>query len=577
MPQERTFYFSVPKKTIEFENSGNNSILEEYDYYSDGIALHKIKIKQVRGEEPETITTIEPIMKGNLNPKNICRLEFCEGAKEKVMWEMEYEGKKIVGDLTSVCEEICSYGKTSMDVRSFKNVLSAIIRAMQVPTKIVYPTTGFFLENNEIVFVGPERAYPLLDTQKKYVKSIASVLQPPSEEKKKEVLQASVDFITAMPERNKNSALISRGFSFVAPLGYVLKQTPLGVFPYLYLYGEKGSSKTHIADVSATYTFGETDHLTSDSVNSAFRLGIEFASCTFPRVIDEAHDVFIDNISTFKSAATSTIATKRGNKDKTLDAYPSFCPPIFTSNMLPITVEQDQSNALMDRIIIDECFSGQDFDKEKYRKAHLTMIKDGWVLGNLIIRFLSEQKIEEVKKGITEIADYIQDKSGGTITQRRAYCLAYLVWGIESYTLVLAKHGIENPWGSLKTMDILEMVVKKSITDTIKDEDKVIGFLDWAFAISRGKLEEAEKMGIFEGNPDVEDSYIILLANSIRKYAQHIGIKHPPYSSLKELAADLGRIGIVVEPTGHKTKGNDSKWGIKVGREQFNSIIECKR
>jgi hypothetical protein len=460
-----------------------------------------------------------------------------------------------------------------MDVRNFKNVLSAVLRQMDIKTKEVYPAVGFYMQEGKVIYASNEMVFPLLDAQKRYASLIKECEKEYPDEKKKEVLQASINFIMAMPKDNQLSALITRGFSFISPLGYMLKQSPLGVFPYLYLYGEKGSSKTHIADVSTTYTFGEKEHLTSDSVNSAFRLGMEFSSCTFPRVIDEAHGIFTDNISTFKSAATSTIATKRGNKDKTLDTYPSFCSYLFTSNMIPIAPEEDQANALMDRVIVVECFSGRDFDRGKYLPAHTYLLQNGAVLGGMIIEILKNINYPDFQSQILDLANTIQDENPQT-TQRRAYCLAYLVWGVQEYLMLLAKYGLDNPWKEYSNRKIMDMIVNKAKADTMDENAKVVNMLTWAFSLPG---DEMQRFGVYPGKLDDESGKptLILHNNMLKKYAQYFSMKQQPYHSLSEVSKDLKRIGLIIEADMHSSVSKKI-WGLKVSPADFEAAMECR-
>lgn len=566
-----------PKKVIEYEDSGEDMI-EQYVYDIDGIRIEKIfperenKDKTIR----QGYKIVEEVLRGELE---ICaRVEFQENEKREYRWHVKYCDVDYIGDFDGVIDFIFSFGRTKVSKDRMKQAIGAVIGGLgsQIKTHNVYPSVGFFYnKDKDIVDCAKDKntVFPITDSQVTYLNRFEGMAALADEQKQKDALIASADMILSMPKRNMLPALVVRAYNFVAPLGYVAKQTVLGVFPYLFLYGQKGCSKTHLGLTASTYIFGEMEPLTSDAIDSPFRLGMEFTATTNPRLVDDGEDIFKKNIGIFKAAATSTIATKRGNRDKTLDVYRSFCPFIFTSNSIPIPPEEDARGALMDRLLVLECFAGDDFGKEKYQKSLSFLVTNGTALGKVIYDELIEETKEGINKFVLEImriASLFQAKDSN-VSLRRSYCLAYVVWGIKKYYSVLEKNNINTPipFEKEETMiDEIHSVFQENAK--VNELASLVNFMDFVFGTQQLKLEDRVKLGVYEGSPD-KDTYLIITPNCIKKYKQQFNLQKPPYSDLKELCVDLKKIGLEdIKPTAHRDRDNNLHWGVKVSKAGFS-------
>jgi hypothetical protein len=564
------------KKTKEFE-SGGGYVVEQYQYSKSGITVEKI-IPDRTDKDGNTIKgykLVEEILNGELDIYS--KVEFHESDKQECKWHIKYCGDTYIGDFNSVIEFIFSYGRTKVTKERLKQAIGTIIANSEIPQKNVYPAVGFFLGKDSTFFANAEdNVFPALDSQSSYLRRYVASMKYYNKEQEKDALKASAEFIESMPKKNQLPALFARAYSFVAPLGYCMKQTIVGVFPYLYLYGQRGCSKTHIGTICSTYLFGETEPLTSDAIGSDFRLGMEFSATTFPRLVDDGEDVFKKNIAMFKSAATGRVATKRGNKDKTLDTYSAFCPFIFTSNSIPIPPEEDAKGSLMDRLLVVECYSGPDFNKEKYQNAYWVLSKCGFAMGRLICDVCAEKSkggVEGVVKELIEIADKFQGKG---VPLRRAYCLAYLVMGIRWYYATLEKNGIPVPIPFEKEETIIdEIYTLLQSKIELAELTPVISFLDFVVSTNRLTIEEQTRAGIYPGTKSEDDSYLIITNNTLKRYKQAFNLRYAPYSDLSELWNDMQRFGFDEgKVTAHKDAENKCRWGIKFGMDKYHELVE---
>lgn len=444
-------------KTVKHEKDKNDVITEQYVYNRRGIFLEKhkwIKLKpENEGDEPEWKLQIfdTPLIRGKLIVTS--KVEFAEMEKKTIKWVFSLDGKDFVGEFDEILKQMNDSGRLVGGIDECRRATSAIITELDIETKRVYPACGIFMneETNTPVAALGDMVVPSLDSQvsfhtsRKYFENEVTkheVISP------REVVQATSDMITSMPDGNKRAALLARGFGVVAPICYLLKKSVMGVFPYLYLYGPRGTSKTHLSCYAATKIYGEQAALNSESIGSSFRLGMEFAATTFPRVIDEAQETFESSLAMFKAAATSPLATKRGNKDKSMDSYPAFCTFLLTSNSPPIDPEADAANAVSDRVVVTQCKTGEDFDNGTYQAALMILDNYGILFGNLtigtILKEFEEKTMDGVIREIMQISEVIR-KDFPTVQQRRLFCLSEIMWGVKLYYKMLEQHGIAMP------------------------------------------------------------------------------------------------------------------------------------
>lgn len=570
--------WEFPKKVKEFDDDSEPLTSEQYVYDRAGIRIEKFcKSKGTKDVEGEEYRIVEEILRGELDVH--ARVEFQESERHECRWHISYCGEDYIGDFDDVVEFIYSFGRTKVNKDRMKQALGAIIAQLDIPTHDVYPAVGFFYDKaaKKVKCANRrEEVFPITDAQEVYLRRFDELIKVVDKEKEMKVLDASVDFINSMPKKNRFAALIARAFSFVAPLGYVSKQTVLGVFPYLYLFGQKGCSKTHIGMTASTYLFGELEPLTSDAIDSPFRLGLEFTATTNPRLVDDGEDVFKKNVATFKAAATSTVATKRGNKDKTLDTYRAFCPFIFTSNNIPIPPEEDSGGALMDRLLVVECFAGTDFEKELYQKSFTMLSAQGSALGKVIYEALAEEMKDGPDKFVSEImriAALFQEEDMN-ISLRRSYCLAYVVWGIKKYYEVLEKNGRLPPIPYQH-----EKTIIKEIRNIFQENARVnelanlINFMDFVFGATRFEEQDMARASVYWGMKGA-DAAVIITSNTLKRYRQQYNLQKSPYSDLPSLSEDFKKIGLDLPPTAHKDERDTLRWGIKVPQDGYYKALE---
>jgi hypothetical protein len=578
MPQESEKTLMVIPKTSVQTDDAPEQITEQYTYTNRRIYLEKFtRTRATEDRKSRLVVVRTDVLVGNLKLRY--KVEYAIAADEKVCnWHIQFKSKDFVGDMDELADYLFFNGNVLCKRDELKRILAYIISYTESTTPIhkAYPAVGLFAENGGLFpALDNFTVRPLTDSQESFSRVFYFAMDGAKQEDYKEAMQASVDFIEAMPEKNKYNTLITRGFSCIAPLAYVIKDTPIGIFPYLYLYGMKGSSKTQIAMVSAVYPFGERQPISSEGVESAFRLGMEFSATTLPRAIDEAHDVFQKNLAIFKSGATSTTATKRGNKDKTMDKYSALCTFIFTSNVPPIAAEDDAQGSVMDRVLMLECVSGDDFNKEKYQRAVSVLVNKSPIIGMKLLDYLKRRTEGGIRPLVDEISHYVDifQDFDGSIPLRRAYCLAEVAVGIKIYTELLSEAGVGFPYGFLLLDDrmLCQMLYEKIQASTKHDElTNMMNFMQYALTLVSTDSKRAAESGIFyaAGNEEV-----LITPTAFTQYRRYNLSKERPYSKLPELQRDLARVGLNSEITNNKDCFNRSCWSLKLMPDEYYQAV----
>ena len=579
--------FQIPKETVQIDDSPE-FISEQYVYTSKRIILESFMRSRATDEhESSTITKTSEVLLGSFSI--IAKINFGDLGDQNIpRWQIRFKNEDFSGTLDEIANYLYVNGNVVCRKEDIKRVLAAIISNTEgtLPTHTVYPAIGFYYDKEKltgILALDANNVKPLLDSQKFFFERFKMSFNGLEMERSKEVLQASVDFIESMPEINKFSALLARGYACIAPLAYIIKgQTAIKVFPFLYLYGSKGSSKTHIASVSLTYTFGELEVLSSDAIKSEFRLGQEYGATTFPRVVDEAHDVFAKLISMFKSGSTSTMATKRGNQKQEQTRYNAFCSFCFTSNVAPIASEQDVQGAMMDRVLVVPCERGDDFNKKKYLRAMDVLLSQSPVIGQRIIELLEEKLkdggLKRIEQEIIRIADIFMELDDN-IQQRRAFCLAILAYGTKLYLELCQREGLlmivsptiyDDKW-------LCEMIIDKIQKDVEMDErenlQKFMGFLN---ALDILPIQEMTRAGVHRAAGYGEgvlgggqSKPLIVSANTLDQQKKFYGLQTKTFSKLGEVVRELGAIGIAARTGNHRCVDGTTTWGVCIDLEEF--------
>ena len=468
-----------------------------------------------------------------------------------------------------------------------RRALATIITELNIETKTVYPACGFFMndETNKPVAALGDMVVPSLDSQTTFHTSrhyFENEITKHEVTSAREVTEATANMITSMPDGNKRAALMTRGFGVVAPLGYLLKKSALGVFPYLYLYGARGSSKTHLACYAATRIYGEQAPLNSESIGSSFRLGMEFAATTFPRVIDEAQETFEGSLAMFKAAATSPLATKRGNKDKTMDSYPAFCSFILTSNSPPIDPEADAANAVSDRVIVVQCKTGEDFDNKTYQTALMYLERYGVVFGNLIIHELMKEleakTLDGIVREIIELSEVIRKDLNG-VQQRRLFCLAEIMWGTKLYYRILSEYGIASPVPFNDDSHLTVFLFGEGETQREEREwEFAKSFVEWcegvAEAITADRMGERPTYKFAGAGIFPTARGLVITKNALKTYYRTFPQKTIAVKTLVEMAERIKECGIRIEPPNVYGIGEESKTvrGIRLFGKEMPEI-----
>jgi hypothetical protein len=566
----------IPKRLVSVDGRGD-VVVSKLVYTELGLSEKRMVSKKKGQVDVESVFT-DPIINGRIEFVSKVFFEFV--GDETAKWHIRFNGKDIVGSFDNIVDTLYSYGTTFVTKDKLKSALAFLISSTSIEEKKVFPAVGIYHDKNENKFVlidKDDEVKPNTDSQSDFMKFYLFM----KKEKKgeyKDVLEASADFISSMPECNKKAALLARGFSCIAPISFALKKTPINVFPYLYLVGGKGSSKTQIMTTCSTYMYGEAEPLSGESVESSFRLGMEFCATTFPRGVDEAHDIFQKNLSIFKSGATNTMATKRGNKDKTRDKYNAFCTMIFTSNVMPIAPEEDAQGSVMDRVLMIECDKGQDFKKELYQKAMKNLGASSFLLGQEVCRRLVLINPDDLVNELMRLSAIIQTKNE-SIGLRRAYCLAEIAYGMKIYFDMLRDAGIEREFVIKSDEAICTMVYEKIHKPIEGDEfQNLCNFVEWAHVAASNNLQEGEKCGIFASTDSevverngklVAGQILLITSNSLQKYKQTNGLLVRPYGKLSELAKDMEQVGYKPSHSAHRDWKGIVRKAIKINIEDF--------
>lgn len=578
---------TVVRKKMGISNGGeaaNFQNTSEYIYSNKGIFIVEPKATKTGA----VVYDVTPILTGRIIIRN--RIEFEEQESKECAWNISLggeaekdtlthiEGQVYTGSLEQICKELCQQGRCVSKPEVLRCALSALISSQDIAIRRVYPAIGIYWNDKTktpALALDEQTVIPAISSQESVLRVYEDANKSCDTTRTKEALQASADLITSMPIEMKNAALVSRGFATIAPLAYELKKHGPAVFPYLYLYGPKGSAKTALAKYCATKAFGEMEMLTSDAVDSQFRLGQEFGASKFPRVIDEAHDIFAKHQSIFKSAATGTLATKRGNKDKTMDEYPALCTFIFTSNLQPIAAEDDAQGAVADRVLVVPCKTGPTFNRKLYNHATGILNSNSFLVGKEIINALEHELKTTGIMGLVRSIHLLAEKASIDygVPQRRAMCFAEVATGIEIYNSLLKSNGVEPPLTLDEPYAALELVIKM-FHDPEGNEEKepVLSLLDFSRAIAQTRGLNLSEYGIYH---PAKSRGLIITTNTLRAFKKQFSLKTMAIRNLKDLESQLGDLmGTPTTVQTHKTMENGAVWGILI--DNFDSGEEYK-
>ena len=578
---------TIPMETVQVDASPEH-IVEQYCYTSKRILLETfIRTRATEDRPPSWITKTRDVLVGAFSI--IAKIDFGDMSDQQLpRWQIRFKNEDFSGSLDEIVNYLYANGNVVCRKEDMKRVIAAIISNTEgsTPTRRVYPAIGIFYDKVQakgIIALDANDVKPLIDSQKSFFERFKLSYSNLDMERSKIVVQASVDFIEAMPQRNVYSALLARGFACIAPLAYIIKgQTGIKIFPYLYLYGTKGSSKTQIASVSITYTFGEVEVLPSDAVKSEFRLGQEYGATTFPRVIDEAHDVFAKNISMFKSGSTSTMATKRGNQKLEMMKYNALCSFCFTSNLAPISSEQDTQGAMMDRVIVVPCERGDDFNKKLYLDAHDTLMNESPILGRRLIELLEEKLkdggLKNIEKEIFRLADLFVEIDKD-IQNRRAYCLGILACGVKFYLELCKREGLEmiiSPtiYDDKILCEIIINLVQKEVK--MDERENLMKFMEFLNTLDRLPIQDMTRAGVHRAARYGEavlgggqSKPLIVSANALDQQKKFYGLQVKTFSKLGELVRELDAVGIEAKIGNHRSDDGATTWGVCIDLEEF--------
>lgn len=576
--KQKDIYAVFDRKT-KVSEAGKVQIEERWVWSNEGVQFQRMRTTFVKytddeGNErvkPNLVTINEDVLHGDLHILSEIESEIMDSKMKR--WHIKFKGEEYTGNYEEILEHLKYRGAVEKE-DMLRSVLTKIISENEIKKIVAYPAIGFYIskvDGSLVHAIDKTIVYPALDSQKDYLESYLFKNRFYDEKNNKEMLQASSDFIKSLPDKTKQSALVARAFGTIAPLAYILKESPIRVFPYLYLYGEKGSSKTQIATVSCTSVFGDREILGGNAIDSNFRLGYAFSATTYPRVVDEAHDVFSKNISIFKSSATSTTATERGTKERGMDKYPALCSFCFTSNIPPIDNNDDSGGAMMDRILIAECVSGEGFNRELYNSAYPILLKFGFNYSKLVESKIKEELVSGVDSLLATVHTFANTfiqydiENGKNIQQRRAYCLSEIVVGIEWYYRILDAYGVERP---IQIDDLCKFVYDTLQKEYSAEENiQIYNFLTFVRSQSSRGMDKWNKMaeyGMFLSDATDADSDIVITGLTLDSYNKIYNHKIKYYRSLKMVVNDLRKIGIIVEEPSNNKSDNKSHWSIKI-------------
>jgi len=567
--------FFVKKETIIEDHKADQTVnrLNEYFIYTEkGIRVVK-KIVIISKEENKTKREIRNILEGNL--KVLANIIYINEEKTNSLWKISFNDREYTSTLDEIISFLQNEGASTGTKEEMKQFLSQYIQNTDIPKIKAYSCVGLFFdeETKSLNFANDENhVMPNNDIQQQFMLNYKRSSLRAYSIGEAEMLKASNDFIASMPSKNRLQALIVRGFSMIAPLSYEIRKRKINIFPYLYLYGQSGSSKTQIADCSSTFIFGgDLIHLNDNSVGSTFRLGMEFTATTFPRLIDESQSTFMKNLEIFKSSATSTLATKRGNVNKKMDSYIAYCPFIFTGNGLPISVEEDVNNGLLDRIIILECYRGKDFNQDTNLKAFSVFQNSGFILGKMIANRLMDAVnnvgLDQIENKIEEIGIAISKQQ--QIPIRKAYTLAIIIMGIKMYHKLLQDYGIDAPIKFHSDEEMVKKIIEMTQKISKSNESEFIhSFISYVISVCQtNRYTNKEGVTYYDfgriKNEGIElkssrDWEMIITRNALLSYAKKYNIKNMNIKTLPELSNELKKLNekVDVEPKTHKVFGH---------------------
>lgn len=586
---------AVINKKVKESQNGNETIEERFVYSNIGIRLERFRTTISTSEDGQQHASRSAIKERALVGDLIFNAEIItnETLDMKKKWSITFNKKGFTGTFDEITDYLFMHGRSLVNKDKLKQTLAHVLTEVNMETIEAYPAVGLFpTADGKLIFAGDEsNVFPAIDSQRTYFEFYKTKKRNHNPNMLKEVLQASSTFISILPDKTRESALIARGFSTIAPLAYAIKSSSIKVFPYLYLYGTTGSSKSQIADTTTTYIYGDREHLSGEAVETSFRLGQEFGATTYPRVVDEAHDVFTKNLSIFKSAATSTQATKRGKgTDKAMDRYPAFCSFVFTSNVEPISPEEDVQGAVMDRVLVAECSRSPAFNsvRDKYNESLKMIMQNGFGLGLVTTEFImaKAKDMKVIEDEVYALATKFQVKDVN-LQSRRAYCLAEVALGIKWYYEILEVNGIDKPIPFVNEEEMISLIYSHIQKGLIEDEkNPIFNFINFVLMATQQRSEKMAELGVFtltrslseeekyKLGMDSEDLDIFISVATIKHYNRTFtnGKAEHKYSTLKDICVDLSKIGIVVdEATTHKfgNKGNMAMRGLRIPKSEI--------
>ena len=574
-PRGRVYIKIVSENLV----TNKQDVKEQYLVNSHGIYWEKMTWKSVvvkdnegkpvkneNGEiekQAERLAERNQLIKGNF--KVIAKVIYQESENKANNWVATIDGSSMTGTFDEIITELKGKGRVTGKVDELKAAFAKIISENTIEVKKIYTAPGIYWNTDTgkcDIAVTEDKLFPKLDTQLTVLTNYKYVMDKVEDtpENRKLVVAATAEFVRCMPKVNVIPALITRGYCCAAPLAYEFKKSILNIFPYLYLYGDKGSSKTQMASYSATIPYGELQFLNSEAIDSSFRLAMEFAASKFPRVVDEAQESFVKNLSIFKSAATSTMATKRGNKDKSLDTYAAYCTFVFTSNNPPIRTEEDAQGAMADRLLVVGCGRGSDFLKDEYVTCTRTLSKKGQLFGKIVLELLQEKLTKDGGMdvwvdAVRDISRQIQEKHPA-VHARRAYCLAEMITGVKMYHYILAKYGVPLPVAFKDESDMIDKLVGKMIQEMEDNDGAFIeDFQNWAFSMARkNDGRDANQNGVYQ---TTDGQRWVITANALKTYRKFMSIKSMAITDLGGLAREYLRNGFNAQVTTTRVNGLD--------------------
>ena len=328
------------EEILETPDPGLSIIIERLDYEKEMYAVINFKICKVltaiRKEDDggnERLKYKDEVILGCPESLTAIITPFSQIIKFDVVWYIPDQNRKLTLENVTV-DELFAYLKHNTLIKRknlAEDVLNAILNAMMrkglVDIKTGFDAPGFYWVDGKLIASKVE-------------------VNKPDPQELKEALELLNELVNVWFVNIKEQFVTAIKLGLLMPFSFAIKQKfkgEKGFLPWLYLYGQRDTSKTTTAEI-LLYIFNimnRQHELGVGEVNTEAKLGAVLSSDTFPHVINEGASLFdkpnLNEVA--KQAVEGLIARQRFESKSIIKEYPAFAPLIITANEFRITDE----------------------------------------------------------------------------------------------------------------------------------------------------------------------------------------------------------------------------------------------